>query len=99
MGVAAYNRGSKAISDQIFPQVHRVKPTPKPVESNLPEGVLRSSFLPDNDSNTQIFLSYENGWYVIHTRFQAIRRRRSYAKGVEIFERLEMYGRFGLEGM
>ena len=95
MGIAAYERGSRAISNQIFPPVARPIPQPKAQsENDLPEGVLRSSFMPDSD--TQIFLSYENGWYLIHTRFQTMKRKRSYDSAVKLFEAVEMYGRYAL---
>lgn len=117
MGIAAYNRGSKAIADQIYPADPRPRPKPDSdpicccgvalsrhnvmkdghvfVERNdPPEGVLRSSFLPDSD--TQVFLSYERGWYVIHTRFQTMKRKRNYDAAVKLFELVEMYGRYAL---
>jgi hypothetical protein len=94
MGIAAYNRGSRAISNQLYPQdVRYVAPKVKQ-EDPLPEGVLRSSFMPDSD--TQIFLSYKNGWYLVHTRFQIMKRKRSYDAAVKLFERVEMYGRCAL---
>lgn len=95
MGIAAYNRGSRAISNQIFPQGARPKPQPKVVESNLPEGVLRSSYMPDSD--TQIFLSYEHGWYLIHTRFQTMKRKRDLQAAIQLFEKVELFGRYALE--
>lgn len=57
---------------------------------DLPEGVLRSTYLPlEVKSGTKLFLSYENGWYRVHTRFENYARRRVLKDAVEIFESIE----------
>jgi hypothetical protein len=107
MGVAAYNRGSKAIREQIsreqFERNHRVISIgpafvpEKPIDP-LPEGRLRSSFLPEFDANgTAIFLEYRNRWYVIESRFETYKRVRNLDKAIRLFERLELYGLCALE--
>jgi len=54
---------------------------------NLPEGVLRSSFLPlEQRAGTRIYLSYENGWYRVHTNFENFYKRRTLEPAAEIFE-------------
>lgn len=94
MGIAAYNRGSRAISNHLYPKdVRYTAPTPKP-EDDLPEGILRSTYMPDSD--VQVFLSYENRWYIVHTRFQILKRKRNYQAAVSIFEKVEMWGRCAL---
>jgi len=103
MGAAAYNRGTQAISDQIDIQIHgRVmrytKPASKPVERSLPEGVLRSGYCPDNClAGTALYLEYKAGWYTVGTRWQILKRRRSLAAAVKMFEAVQMYGLAGLE--
>jgi hypothetical protein len=58
---------------------------------NLPEGVLRSTFLPlDVRGGTRLFLSYENGWYIVHTRFENFARRRKLDPAVAIYESIEL---------
>jgi hypothetical protein len=57
------------------------------MNENLPEGVLRSSPLPmEQRSGTRLFLSYENGWYRVHTRFENFAKRRTLAPAAEIYE-------------
>lgn len=93
MGIAAYNRGSKAIGDQIYPQsVRYVSPKVKP-EDPLPEGRLRSGYLPDNFlAGTAVFLEYENGWYIVRTRWQNLAKRRSLSVAAKLFEDVQLYG-------
>jgi hypothetical protein len=107
MGVAAYNRGSRAIREGIerdyYERTHRVVVVgpafvEKKPEDSLPEGRLRSSFLPETDANgTALYLEYRNRWYVIETRFETLKRTRTLEKAVKIFERLELYGLCALE--
>ena len=94
MGIAAYNRGSKAISNYIFPNDVRPKHSTKMErKDNLPEGVLRSGFLPDNFlAGTALFLTYKRGWYFVGTRWQYLKRRRKLEVAVELFENLQLYG-------
>ena len=93
MGIAAYNRGSKAISNQIYPSDVRYVPSKvKPVDP-LPEGVLRSGFLPEESlAGTKLFLSYKGGWYLIETRFQILKRRRKLDEAAKLFENCLFYG-------
>ena len=93
MSIAAYNRGSRAISNQLFPNdVRHVPAKVKPVD-HLPEGRLRSGFLPDNFLvGTAVFLEYENGWYVVRTLWQNLARRRKLAVAAKLFEDVQMYG-------
>jgi hypothetical protein len=52
-----------------------------------PEGVLRSSFLPlDVKAGTKLFLSYENGWYRVHTRFENYKRSRTLDPAATYYE-------------
>lgn len=54
---------------------------------NLPEGVLRSSFLPlEQRAGTRIYLSYENGWYRVHTKFENFFKRRTLEPAAELYE-------------
>jgi hypothetical protein len=54
---------------------------------NLPEGTLRSSPLPlDQKAGTRLFLSYENGWYRVHTRFENYFKRRTLQPAIDYFE-------------
>lgn len=47
-------------------------------KNDLPEGTLRSAFLPLEVRNgTKLFLTYKNGWYRIHTRFENFKKFRS----------------------
>lgn len=57
------------------------------MDQNLPEGVLRSSFLPlDQRAGTRLFLSYEKGWYRVHTRFENLFKRRTLQPAIDQFE-------------
>jgi len=94
MGIAAYNRGSRAIGEQIYPNSVRHVPAKQVQDDPLPEGILRSSYMPDSD--TQIFLSYESRWYRIRTRFQTLKRKRNIDAAIRLFEKVEMYGRCAL---
>jgi hypothetical protein len=99
MGIAAYNRGSRAISMQIYPSDRPTYVSPKPtIEDPLPEGRLRSSFLPEGDlAGTALFLEYENRWYIVRTRWQNLARRRRIEDAAKLFERLEMFGICAME--
>jgi hypothetical protein len=108
MGIAAYNRGSRAIAEQIrreYEERHTrvvwtgpAQVAPKPPADPLPEGRLRSSYLPEGEANgTALFLNYEKRWYVVSTRFQIFARRRKLADAAKLFERLELYGLCALE--
>ena len=107
MGIAAYNRGSKAIREGIerdyYERTHRIVTigpafVEKKPEDPLPEGRLRSSVLPEGDTNgTALFLEYRNRWYVIETRFETLKRTRNLNKAIRLFERLELYGLCALE--
>jgi len=45
--------------------------------AELPEGILRSSFLPEDClAATALFLLYEKGWYIVGTRWQNLKHRR-----------------------
>ena len=93
MGIAAYNRGSKAISNQLYPKDVQRIPAKATREDDLPQGRLRSGFLPDSFlAGTAVFLDYENGWYVIRTRWQNLARRRKLDVAVKLFEDVQMYG-------
>jgi hypothetical protein len=60
------------------------------IDQDLPEGVLRSTFLPmDVKNGTRLFLSYENGWYRVHTRFENFARRRMLKDAADIYESIE----------
>jgi len=103
MGIAAYNRGSRAISNQIdielHGRIHGAKPTKSKAhqDSNLPEGILRSTYCPDDYlAGTALFLEYRNGWYLVTTRWQILKRRRSLEAAAKIFEAVSMYGHYGL---
>lgn len=93
MGIAAYNRGSRAISNQLFPKDIDVRPPKtKPVDE-LPEGRLRSGLLPENFlAGSAVFLEYERGWYIIRTRWQNLARRRKLEDAAKLFEDVQMYG-------
>jgi hypothetical protein len=53
------------------------------------EGVLRSSFLPlEQRHGTRLFLSYENGWYRVHTRFENFFQRRTLQPAADYYERV-----------
>jgi len=107
MGVAAYNRGSRAIRESIereyYERTHKVTVVgpafvEKKPEDPLPEGRLRSSYAPTpGGSDTAIFLDYENRWYLISSHFQILKRTRSLDKAIRIFERVEMFGFCALE--
>ncbi len=61
--------------------------------AHLPEGTLRSTFLDDSVlGGTQLFLSYEGGWYIVHTRFQSLARRRNLDDAAAVYERIDMDG-------
>jgi len=99
MSIAQYNRGNRAMSADIDRKLHGYSQcdllrTPKTrTDSGLPEGLLRSSYLPEEClKGTAIFLSYEKGWYVIHSRWQNFARRRDIHKAIKLFEKIEMYG-------
>jgi hypothetical protein len=93
MSIAAYNRGSRAISNQIFPSDLRYSPAKVRTADPLPEGRLRSGFLPENFlAGTAVFLEYENGWYLVRTRWQNLARRRRLAVAAKLFEDVQMYG-------
>jgi hypothetical protein len=54
---------------------------------NLPEGTLRSSPLPlEQRGGNRLFLSYENGWYRVHTRFENFFKRRTLDPAAEYYE-------------
>jgi hypothetical protein len=54
---------------------------------NLPEGTLRSSPLPlGQRGGTRLFLSFENGWYRVHTRFENFFKRRDLRQAIDIYE-------------
>jgi hypothetical protein len=58
-------------------------------ETDLPTGVLRSSFLPlDVRGGTRLFLSYENGWYRVHTHFENLRKRRTFEEAATLYEEI-----------
>jgi hypothetical protein len=58
---------------------------------NLPEGILRSTFLPEDTlSGTRLFLVYREGRYYVETRFQYFKRTKFYDKAVAYFEAVEM---------
>jgi hypothetical protein len=99
MGIAAYNRGSRAIGDSIYGPNVRPNPAPrvKPIDP-LPEGRLRSGFCPENYlGGTALFLEYSNGWYRVCTRWQELKRRRKLEDAAKLFENVQMYGSAGLE--
>lgn len=55
--------------------------------TNLPEGVLRSTFLPlEIRGGTKMFLSYENGKYVVHTRFETFKRSSCLQKAGDYYD-------------
>ena len=71
MGIAAYNRGTRHLSQDIDMDLYLKGKGPCPAflkrkpKSDLPEGILRSTFLPEDTLNgTKLMLSFENGWYV-----------------------------------
>ena len=56
-------------------------------DTNLPEGTLRSTFLPsDNRGGTKLNLTYRDGWYRVETRWERIGKRRKLDKAIELFE-------------
>src|SRR5712692_2951126 len=99
MGIAAYNRGSREISRQIYPNDRPAYQSPKPaIDDPLPEGRLRSGFLPENNlAGTGLYLEYENRWYIVRTRFQNLKRTRDLQKAILLFEHMELYGLCALE--
>ena len=55
--------------------------------NNLPEGILRSTYLPEDTlGGTKLFLSYEKQWYVVHTNWQNLARRRVLDKASQVYE-------------
>lgn len=59
--------------------------------TNLPEGVLRSTYLPtDTLGGSKLFLSYENGWYIVHTAWNNLTRRRTLDKAASVYESIIM---------
>lgn len=99
MGIAAYNRGSRAIGDQLYPgHVRYTASKPKPIDP-LPEGILRSGYMPEESlGGTALFLSYKGGWYLIETRWQILKRRRSLDVAAKMFEKAQLFGLCALEG-
>lgn len=60
-------------------------------DSNLPEGVLRSTYLPEDTlGGTKLLLSYEKGWYVVHTNWQNLKRSRTLDKAAQVYESILM---------
>lgn len=61
------------------------------IPKSVQEGVLRSSFLPEDiRGGTRVFLSFERGWFVVHTRFETFARRRNLNEATSLFEKAEM---------
>jgi hypothetical protein len=102
MGIASYNRGSRAISNQIDHEIankrviatYPVKAAAKEVKVDpLPEGRLRSGFLPEEYlAGTAVFLEYSKGWYRVCTRWQELKRRKRLEDAIKIFENVQLYG-------
>jgi len=60
----------------------------KPFDITLPEGNLRSTFLP---SGKKLFLRYRNGWYHIETRWgEHFKRTQCFDEAIDFFEKAEM---------
>ena len=101
MGIAAYNRGTRAISARIdqeiaarkFREYRRevISQIEPGVSSDLPTGVLRSTFLPmDTLGGAKLYLEFRDGLYIISASGQTLARRRKYEHACDVYESVLM---------
>ncbi len=79
----------KGRSRGLNPNTHLSDPKIVRRHRQASEGVLRSSFLPDEVlDGTKLFLTAEKGKYIVHTRFQKWFASKNLAKAERVFEEM-----------